>query len=107
MQQPHVDVLSSRNVQFRYMLKRVSDLLALEEVESIVYIHSLRGRRESGEKENALGALRQLEERGLFSDDNVEPLVELLDSISRSDIANSCVKEYQRKTGLCLYNLHT
>ena len=97
------------SVLFRTMLKKAADQLTPEDVQSLVYIHSVvgKGGREEKERPTALDVFRQLEVRGTFSADSLEPLEELLGDISRHDVANSVVREFRvqmkskGKKGLC------
>ena len=88
--------LSEKSVLFRTMLKQVADMLMPEDVESLAYIHSVQ-KMGKGEAVTALSLFRELEAKGVFSADNVEPLEEVLGGINRLDVANTVVKDFKAK----------
>ena len=67
----------------RTILKWISDSLSSEDVEAIAYINSLPG---PTKQHTALGVLRELEKMGVFSHDNIDPLIHQLANINRCDI---------------------
>ena len=78
------------------MLKQVADMLTPEDVESLAYIHSVQ-KTGKGEAVTALSLFRELEAKGVFSADDVEPLEEVLGGINRLDVANTVVKDFKVK----------
>ena len=78
------------------MLKQVADMLMLEDMESLAYIHSMQ-KAGKGEAVTALSLFRELEAKGVFSVDDVEPLEVVLGGINRLDIANTVVKDFKVK----------
>ena len=69
----------------RTVLKWIADSLSPEDVEAIHYINSLSV---PADQRTALGVLRELEKKGVFSLDNIDPLVRQLTNINRCDIIN-------------------
>ena len=88
--------LGEQSVLFRTMLKQVADMLTPEDVESLAYIHSVH-KAGKGEAVTALSLFKELEAKGVFSADNVEPLEEVLRGINRLDVANTVVKDFKAK----------
>ena len=88
--------LGEKSVLFRTMLKQVADMMTPEDVESLAYIHSVHNAGK-GVAVTALSLFRELEAKGVFSADDVEPLEEVLRSINRHDIANTVVKDFKVK----------
>ena len=75
-----------REDAFRRLLVRVSERLDEGDVEKIVFLCQVPA--DNGDKKNGLAALITLERRGNFSAANTEPLVCLMEEISRHDIAD-------------------
>ena len=88
--------LGDQSIRFRTMLKQVANMLTPEDVESLAYIHSVQ-KAGKGEAVTALSLFRELEAKGVFSADDVEPLEEVLGGINRLDIANTVVKDFKVK----------
>jgi len=63
---------------------------------SLAYIHSVH-KAGKGEAVTALSLFRELEAKGVFSADDVEPLEEVLRGINRLDLANTVVKDFKVK----------
>ena len=83
---------SLTSVLFRTMLTQVADRLTPEEVSTLAYIYLVR----IGEAMTALSLLRELEMKGLFSANDVEPLEEVLGSINRYDLVHT-IKKFKAK----------
>ena len=88
--------LSEKSVLFHTMLEQVANMLTPEDVESLAYIHSVQ-KAGKGEAVTALSLFRELEAKGVFSADDVEPLEEVLRGINRLDIAYTVVKDFKVK----------
>lgn len=90
----HLELPSDPTAALRTVLKWIADSLSSEDVEAIAYINSLPG---PADQRTALGVLRELEKKGVFSHDNIEPLVRQLANINRYDIINrSWFKDFRR-----------
>ena len=77
------------------VLKWIADSLSAEDVEAIAYINNLPG---TAGQRTALGVLGELEKRGMFSHNNVEPLIRLLSNINRHDIVkNAWMEDFKRQ----------
>ena len=89
-------IFSDTAVMFRTMLNTVAEKLTPENIRSLAFIHEIA---EGDAKEGPLGlcVLHKLVKRGAFSADHLEPLEEMLDGISRSDINNTVIKEFKLK----------
>ena len=89
------DLPSNPTAALRTVLKWIADSLSAEDVEAIAYINNLPG---TAGQRTALGVLGELEKRGMFSHDNVEPLIRLLSNINRHDIVkNAWMEDFKRQ----------
>ena len=80
------------------MLTHISELLTADSASSLAYIHGLPTPPPGNTPHRPLDVLMELEKRGVFSHENVEPLIGLLKDLHRVDIINTCaIKEYKDK----------
>ena len=90
-----LDLPSNPTAALRTVLKWIADSLSAEDVKAIAYIYNLpctAGQR------TAFGVLGELEKRGTFSHNNVEPLIRLLSDINRHDIIkNAWMEDFKRQ----------
>ena len=86
----------------RTVLKWISDYLSSEDVEFIAFMNDLPG---PAKQHTALGVLREVEKMGVFSHDNIDPLVQLLTDMNRLDIVHrSWFEDFTRMcAGTCMY----
>ena len=90
----HLELPLDPTAALRTVLKWIADSLSSEDVEAIAYINSLSV---PADQRTALGVLRELEKKGVFSHDNIDPLVRQLTNINRCDIINrSWFKDFRR-----------
>lgn len=79
---------------FRTLLTHISELFTPDNARSLAYINGLP----DNSPHNPLDVLMELEKRGVFSHENVDPLISLLTDLHRVDIINTCgVREYKEK----------
>jgi hypothetical protein len=79
------------------MLTHISELLTADNASSLAYIHGLPS-PPGNTPHKPLEVLMELEKRGVFSHENVEPLIGLLTDAHRVDIINTCsIREYKDK----------
>ena len=77
------------------MLTHISELLSADNASSLAYINGLPSPPDNA-PHKPLDVLKELEKRGVFSHENVEPLIGLLTDLHRVDIINTCgVREYK------------
>ena len=80
------------------MLTRISELLTADNASSLAYIHGLPVPPPGSAPHRPFDVLMELEKRGVFSHENVEPLIGLLTDLHRVDIINTCaIREYKEK----------
>ena len=90
----HPELPLDPTAALRTVLKWIADSLSSQDVEAIAYINSLSG---PADQRTALGVLRELEKKGVFSHDNIDPLVRQLTNINRCDIINrSWFEDFRR-----------
>ena len=90
----HPELPSDPTAALRTVVKWITDSLSSEDVEAIAYINSLPG--PVGQR-TALGVLRELERKRVFSHDNIDPLVRQLANINRYDIIKRAwFKDFRR-----------
>ena len=88
------DLVSS----FRTMLTHISELLTADNASSLAYIHGLPVPPSGSAPHRPLDVLMELEKRGVFSHENVEPLIGQLTDLHRVDIINTCaIREYRER----------
>ena len=74
------------------MLKKVADCMSEKDTEAMAFINGLPS---AETKQTALQVLRELEMKGTFTQENLDPLIQQLTEISRVDVIYSCnLKEY-------------
>lgn len=79
------------------MLMHISEQLTPDNAHSLAYINVLPSLPDNS-PHKPLDVLMELEKKGVFSHENVDPLVTLLTDIHRVDIINTCgVKKYKEK----------
>ena len=79
------------------MLTHISELFTPDNVSSLAYINGLPS-QSGNTPHKPLDVLVELEKRGVFSHENVEPLIGLLMDLHRVDIINMCgVREYKER----------
>ena len=80
------------------MLTHISELLTADNASSLAYINGLPIPSSGNTPHKPLDVLMALEKRGVFSHENVEPLIGLLTDLHRVDIINTCaIKEYRER----------
>ena len=84
---------------YKQMVRGVADDMGTEDVQKIAYDYDLPTDYRS---KPALEVLRELENRGNFSNSDIRSLLELLRSINRCDLINKHVKPYQQQS----FSLH-
>ena len=83
---------------FHTMLTHISELLTADNAMTLAYIHGLPIPPPGSAPHRPLDVLMELEKRGVFSHENVEPLIGQLMDLHRVDIINTCaIKEYKNK----------
>ena len=95
-----VPLPSDPTAALQTVLKWIADSLSSEDVEAIAYINKLPG---PADQRTALGVLRELEKKGLFSHNNIDPLVRELANINRYDIIKRAWFEDFRRTCTGMY----
>ena len=87
----HVDLSrESRHAAFRRLISHLSDHLTTEDVAKFTFIQFIPKKGVT-----ALDALDYLIRKGEFSPENLEPLVDLLKDVSRSDLVTELVDAYK------------
>ena len=82
------------------MLMHISEQLTPDNAQSLAYINALPPLTDNT-PHKPLDVLMELEKRGMFSHENVDPLISLLTDLHRVDIINTCgVREYKEKAEL-------
>ena len=76
----------------------ISELLTADSAMALAYIHDLPIPPLGSAPHRPLDVLMELEKRGVFSHENVAPLIDLLRDIRRLDIIDTCaIREFKEK----------
>ena len=78
------------------MLMHISELLTADNASSLAYINGLPTPPPGSAPHRPFHVLMELEKRGVFSHENIEPLIGLLKDIGRFDIINT-IQEYKER----------
>ena len=82
---------------FRIMLTHICELFTPDNASSLAYINGLPTPTGNA-LHKPLNILIELEKRGVFSHENIEPLISLLTDLHRVDIINTCkIREYKER----------
>ena len=82
-----------RTYAFRKLLVALSEKLTESEAKQIEYLRGLP--QANNGKREGLDVLRELEQRGVFSPQKIQPLIKLLQEIKRHDVAEYVREDYQ------------
>ena len=76
----------------------ISELLTADSAMALAYIHHFPIPPSGSAPYRPLDVLMELEKRGVFSHENIEPLISLLTDLHHVDIINTCaIREFKEK----------
>ena len=87
--------------KFKRMVHSIANRLSEEDCRMIKFIEILPNFGET----SALQVLDLLERRGIFSQDNIEPLETLMKDIDRTDIITHCIAPYLRESKIDILDI--